>query len=319
MIHLVFTGGTISMQRDERAGGNVPTHGGAALVGFAPELATVGPYRIEDWGRYPACHLGLDKLWALRGRVAALQRGEGLDAIPAGIVITHGTDTLEETAYLLSRTLEPAVPVVITGAMRTAGDAGWDGPRNLTDAARVAASPLSRSRGTMVVFHGDILAGHQAVKVEATALAAFAAPHDAPIGTVKNGQVEFFGPPPSLPPALSPSGLDARVAHIPMVIGDTGHLLELARPTHDGVVIDAFGSGNLPPGAVPAIQRWLADGKPVVLASRCPRGVVTPVYAFAGGGAGLVRDGVIPAGPRTPGQACMELTIALSSGTMFGA
>ncbi len=319
MLHLLFTGGTISMQRDERAGGNVPTHGGAALVAFAPELATVGPFVIEDWGRFPACHLGLDKLWALRDRVAALQRGEGLAAAPDGIVITHGTDTLEETAYLLSRTLDPAVPVVVTGAMRTSGDTGWDGPRNLTDAARVAASPLSRGRGTMVVFNGEILAGHQAVKVEATALAAFAAPHAAPIGRIHDGQVEFAGPPTVVAAALCPPGLGARVAHVPMVIGDTGHLLELARATHDGVVIGAFGSGNLPPGAVPAIQRWLADGKPVVLASRCPRGLVTPVYAFSGGGAGLVRDGVTPAGPRTSGQACMELTIALSAGVRYGA
>ncbi|MEO8636704.1 MAG: asparaginase [Gemmatimonadales bacterium] len=319
MLHLLFTGGTISMQRDERAGGNVPALDGTTLVGFAPELASVGPYVIEDWGRYPACHLGLDKLWALRNRVAALQQGEGPDGAPAGIVITHGTDTLEETAYLLARTLECTVPVVITGAMRTSGEAGWDGPRNLTDAARVAASPLSRGRGTMVVFNGGILAGHQAVKVEATDLAAFGAPHAAPIGAVHHGKVEFADAPSVNAPALSPVALDARVAHIPMVIGDRGHLLELARPTHDGVVIDAFGSGNLPPGAVPAIHGWLADGKPVVLASRCPRGVVTPVYAFAGGGAGLVRDGVIPAGPRTPGQASMELTITLSAGVRYGA
>ena len=318
MLHLLFTGGTISMQRDERAGGNVPTHGGAALVAFAPELAGVGPHVVEDWGRFPACHLGLDKVWALRDRIAALQRGEGVESIPSGIVVTHGTDTLEETAYLLSRTLDPAVPVAITGAMRTSEDTGWDGPRNLTDAARVAASPSSRGRGTMVVFQGEILAGHQAVKVEATALAAFAAPHAAPIGTVRDGKVEFAGPP-QRGVSLRPPHLGARVAHIPMVIGDSGELLDLARATHDGVVIDAFGSGNLPPGAVPAIERWLADGKPVVLASRCPRGVVTPVYAFAGGGARLVRAGVIPAGPRTPGQACMELTIALSAGTVFGA
>jgi L-asparaginase len=96
-------------------------------------------------------------------------------------------------------------------------------------------------------------------------------------------------------------------------------LLDLARPGHDGLVIVAFGSGNLPPGAVPAIRRWIADGKPVVLASRCLYGEVTPVYAFPGGGAGLVREGVIPAGPRTPSQARMELTICLSAGVGYGA
>lgn len=103
-----------------------------------------------------------------------------------------------------------------------------------------------------------------------------------------------------------------------MVIGDDGALLDCARPTHDGLVVVAFGSGNLPPGAVPAIERWLAEGKPVVLASRCPRGEVMPVYAFEGGGATLVRRGVTPAGPRTPAQARMELMICLSGGMSYG-
>jgi L-asparaginase len=318
MIHFLFTGGTISMTRDERAGGNVPTHGGAALIGLAPELASVGPYRIEDWGRYPACHMGPEKLWELRNRVRAAASGE-LGERPSGIVITHGTDTLEETAYLLARTLDPEVPVAITGAMRTSNDAGWDGPRNLVDAARVAADPASRGRGTMVVFAGKVLAGAQAAKVEATALDAFGAPHGEPIGVVVGGRVEFREAPDGAAPPVNPPGLTARVAQIPMIIGDLGELLDLARKSFDGVVVEAFGSGNLPPGAVPAIRRWLAEGKPVVLATRCPRGEVTPVYAFPGGGATLVRDGVIPAGPRTPSQARMELAICLSAGVNYGA
>jgi L-asparaginase len=119
------------------------------------------------------------------------------------------------------------------------------------------------------------------------------------------------------PAPVTPTGLAARVALIPAVVGDGGRLLDLARPEHDGVVIEAFGSGNLPPGVVPAIGRWLADGKPVVLASRCLFGRVTPSYAFEGGGARLVAMGVIPAGPRTPSQARMELTIALSAGVPY--
>jgi L-asparaginase len=104
-----------------------------------------------------------------------------------------------------------------------------------------------------------------------------------------------------------------------MVVGDEGGLLDLARSGHDGVVIIGFGSGNIPPGALPAIRRWIAERKPVVLASRCPEGQVTPVYAFEGGGATLVREGVTPAGPRTPSQARMELIIALSAGAPYGA
>jgi len=117
---------------------------------------------------------------------------------------------------------------------------------------------------------------------------------------------------------LQPTKLSARVALIPMVVGDTGEMLDLARATHDGVVIEAFGSGNVPPGAVPAIRSWIEEGKPVVLATRTPLGVVTPLYAFEGGGSRLVTMGAIPAGPRTPSQARMELMIALSAGKAYG-
>ena len=323
MIHLLFTGGTISMQRDPAAGGNVPTHGGEALVRFARGLDAIGPYRIENWAMVPACHLGPDRMWELRGRVQEIaQSGE-----VQGIVITHGTDTIEESAYLLDRTLDRRIPVAITGAMRTSSDEGWDGPRNLLDAAAVAASDQSAGRGVMVVFHGKVFAGRTAVKVHATDLDAFAAPHAAPVGRVDSGCVAYeAGKRDGHPLAdgwragrvRQPTKLSARVALVPMVTGDDGSMLDLARPRYDGVVIEAFGSGNVPPGAVPAIRRWIEEGKPVVLASRTPLGQVTPLYAFEGGGSRLVAMGAIPAGPRTPSQARMELMIALSSGVAYG-
>jgi L-asparaginase len=326
MIHLLFTGGTISMQRDPAAGGNVPTHGGDALVAFAGGLDRISPYRIENWAKLPACHLGPDRLWALRERVRQVaESGE-----VRGIVIAHGTDTLEETAYLLDRTLDGKVPVAITGAMRTSSDDGWDGPRNLLDAAAVAASDQSAGRGVMVVFHGRIFAGRTAVKTHTTDLDAFTAPHGGQLGRVEQGRViyeagqqgsgagkrESGEAGKSVP--LDPPGLSARVALVPMVVGDDGKMLDLARPSHDGVVVAAFGSGNVPPGAVPAIARWIEEGKPVVLGTRCPTGVVSPLYAFDGGGARLVAMGAIPAGPRALSQARMELMIAVSAGTAYG-
>jgi L-asparaginase len=175
----------------------------------------------------------------------------------------------------------------------------------------------------MVVFAGRIFDGRSVMKVEATALEAFEAPFTGPVGEVRNGTVRFGdGRVGERPPARSvtfPKGIDARVALIPMVIGDQGELLDLARPTHDGVVVAAFGSGNLPPGALPAIRRWIAEKKPVVLGTRCPRGEVTPAYAFPGGGATVVGAGAIPAGPRTLAQARLELAISLSVGVPYGA
>jgi L-asparaginase len=315
VIHFLFTGGTISMQRDAAAGGNVPSHGGETLVRLAPGLDAIAPYRIENWAKLPASHLGPDRLWALRQRVREVsEAGEA-----TGIVITHGTDTLEETAYLLARTLAPAMPVAITGAMRTSSDEGWDGPRNLLDAARVAADPSSSGRGTMVVFDGGIFAGETAVKMHATDVAAFAAPHARPVGRVSSGKVTYEAPVPDPRGGLRPEGLSARVALVPVTVGDDGTLLDLARPEYDGVVVETFGSGNMPPGAVPAVRRWLDDGKPVVLATRCPYGEVTPAYAFEGGGAGTVAMGAVPAGPRSPSQARMELVLALSAGVPYGA
>jgi L-asparaginase len=318
MIHILFTGGTISMQHDPAAGGNVPAHDGEQLVALVPGLDRISPFRIDNWARLPAAHLGPDRLWSLRKRVREIQTGAGEGERPRGIVITHGTDTIEETAYLLARTLEPSVPVVVTGAMRTSSDADWDGPRNLRDAVTVAANLTSAGRGAMVVFAGRILAGHEAVKTDTMRLEAFSAPHGEAVGTVGDGHVSYRLP--AVPPSRLPvEDLSPRVALIPMVIGDRGELLDLARPTHEGVVIVAFGSGNIPPGAIPAIRRWLDDGKPVVLASRCPHGVVTPIYAFDGGGAGLVAMGVVPAGPRTPSQARLELVLSLSASVPYGA
>lgn len=314
VIHILFTGGTISMRRDAAAGGNVPAHGGEALVRLAPGIERIAPFRIEDWARMPACHFDHARLWAMRERVREVaESGEA-----GGIVITHGTDILEETAYLLDRTLDRRVPVAVTGAMRTSSDDGWDGPGNLRDAVAVAASPSSAGRGVMVVFGGRVFAGRTAVKSHTNDAEAFSAPHAGPIGRVVDGAVAFGSTPETTAAPVRPDSLRARVAHVPMVVGDDGSVLDLIRPEHDGVVVEAFGSGNVPPGAVAAIGRWLDEGKPVVLASRCWWGRVTPVYAFDGGGARTTAMGAIPAGPRTPSQARMELAIALSAGVPYG-
>lgn len=284
---------------------------------FAEGLDRISPYRIENWARVPACHLGPDRLWQLRQRVREIVATGDV----GGVVVTHGTDILEESAYLLARTLSSEVPVALTGAMRTSSDQAWDGPANLLCAAAVAADPESAGRGVMVVFNGKVFAGQTAVKVHATDLDAFDAPHGTAIARVVDGVVSYHAAcakQSADPAAATLENLSARIALIPVVVGDTGELLDLARPTHDGLVLEAFGSGNVPPGAVPAIRRWIEEGKPVVLASRCPLGEVTPVYAFEGGGSRLIAMGAIPAGPRTPSQARMELTISVSAGRAYG-
>jgi L-asparaginase len=316
VIHLLFTGGTISMRQSAEAGGAVPALDGAALVRLAPGLASLGPVTVEDWGRFPGPHLGLDRLWTLRNRLAEVAETGGV----RGIVVTHGTDTLEETAYLLARTLDPAIPVVLTGAMRTSEEEEWDGRRNLVDSARVAGATESRGRGTMVVLHGTVLSGLEAVKTDAGEVDTFRAPRGAPLGVVAGGAVRYTaGGRPAAPLPTWPTALSARIAMVPAVVGDSGSQVDAALEAHDGLVIVAFGRGNLPPTMAAAAERWLKVGKPVVLATRCFKGEVLPIYAYEGGGARLLQAGAIAAGPRAPSQAWMELVVSHSAGLPFGA
>ena len=315
MIHLLATGGTIAMQRSDSAGGNVPALDARALLARAGDVAGGVSLEVEDWERMPGVHRGPAELWSLRERVAELVSGPDP---PDGIVITHGTDTLEETSYLLARTIPPQIPIVVTGAMRTSSDPDWDGPRNLRDAIRVATHPEARGRGTMVGFAGRILRGLGAVKLDAFALAAFDAPHGGRLGLVRDGTVVFDGPPDPPAPLLPVTHLTPRVAIVPLILGDDGRLLELACGRFDGVVLESFGRGNVPPGVLPAVRKWLGERKPVVLATRCPFGEVGDEYAFEGGGAQLFALGVVPAGPRPASLARMELVLCLAARVPYG-
>ncbi len=315
MLRLLFTGGTISMRHDAGAGGNVPALDAAALVALVPGLDAHAAVEVEDWERLPAVHRTPALMWALRTRIATLVADPGT----TGVVVAHGTDTLAEMAFLVGRTVDANRPVVFTGAMHASDHAEWDGPRNLRDAVAVAHDPGAAGRGALVVFARRILDGLEAAKVHASDADAFTAPHGSQLGVVGDGVVSWSGAVRTRPPMLAVDGLSARVATIVPELGDDGSLLDLARPRFDGVVILGYGRGNVPPGAVPAIERWLAEGKPVVLASRQPFGQAGADYAFEGGGASLVRRGVRLAGARTPGQARLELMLALAAGRLFPA
>ena len=318
MIHLLFTGGTISMQRD-RGGGRQradPRRRGARGL-RAGASSAIAPYRIEDWARLPACHLGPDRLWALRERVREVaESGE-----VAGIVITHGTDTIEETAYLLDRTLDPAIPVAITGAMRTSSDTEWDGPRNLIDAAAVAASDDERrprgDGGVQPARSSRVAPRSRCTRPDVDA---FAAPHAGRSAAWTGAGSVNTECPRRRDPHRDPVGLTARVAQVPMVVGDEGALLDLARPSHDGVVIERVrqrkhsARRGARHRAVARRRQAGGAGHAGVPTARSRRSTRSTAAARA-----LVAMGVVPAGPRTPSQARMELTIALSAGVPYGA
>lgn len=310
MIVLLFTGGTISMRHDATVGGAVPSLTGHDILAMAPGIDRLATLEVDDWGAFPGPHMTVDRMWALRQRIA-----EHLDrAEVKGVVVTHGTDSLEESAYLVARSIESDKPVVFTGAMRTSSELGWDGPGNLGASVRVAASEEARGCGVMVVISDRIFTALDVTKAHTHALEAFDSPGLGPLGVIDDGRVIFRRALPTPNPILAPASLATPVDIVYTYAGADSRLLDASRQTGRAIVIAAMGRGNVPPAMVDGIDRWIAEGKPVVITSRALRGRVGCTYGYPGGGRRLAERGAIFAGPRRPQQARIDVMLALGAG-----
>jgi L-asparaginase len=310
MIPIVFTGGTISMRMDTAQGGAVPALSGREILAATRGIEAVAPVELDEWGAFPGPHMTTERMWALRARIMEhLVRAD-----VHGVVVTHGTDSLEESAYLIARSVSGEKPVVFTGAMRTASDLGWDGPANLLDSVRVAASADSRGFGAMVAMGGRVFTGLDVTKSHTHLLDAFESPGLGPIAVIDDGAVIFRRALPPAPPVLAPAAPGGPVDIVYAWAGADDRLLEASRATARGIVVAGMGRGNVPPAMVPGIARWVAEGKPVVIASRAQRGRVGETYAYEGGGRRLHAMGTILAGGRRPPQARIDLLLALGAG-----
>ena len=325
MIVLVFTGGTISMRHDASARGAVPSLTGRDILALAPGLGDLAAMEVDDWGAFPGPHMTIERMWALRGRVLEHLARPEVD----GIVISHGTDSLEESAYLMARSVVADKPVVFTGAMRTSSDLGWDGPGNLGAAVRVAVSQDAAECGVLVVMSDRIFAALDVTKAHTHVLDAFDSPGLGPLGVIDDGRVIFRRSLPAPAAVLSPPALATPVDIVYAFAGADSRLLDASRePSHDegggrseggrGVVIAAMGRGNVPPDMVGGIQRWVDEDKPVVITSRSLRGRVGCTYGYVGGGRRLAEMGAIFAGPRRPQQARIDVMLALGAGLSVG-
>jgi len=309
MIVLVFTGGTISMRHDAAAGGAIPALAGRDILDLIPQLKELGDLEVDDFGAFPGPHMTAERMWELRNRIAAHTNRADVE----GVVVTHGTDSLEESAYLTARSLASEKPIVFTGAMRTSSDLGWDGPSNLGASIRVAISKEARGFGVLVVMGDRIYAGLDVTKAHTHMLDAFESPGLGPLGVVDDGRVAFRRAIPSPCDVVTPVTLGGPVDIVYAYAGSDSRLIDAARADGRGVVIAAMGRGNVPPAMVPGIERWLQERKPVVVASRALRGRVGHTYGYPGGGRRLHDLGVIFAGSRRPQQARIDLMLALGA------
>jgi L-asparaginase len=303
---VLSTGGTIAMQDDGTAGGAVPRLGAADLAAGLPADAPV--LRTEEIVRLPSAHFTPDTLQTIHKRaVRALEEPR----VP-GVVVTHGTDTLEETAYLLDLTVPGDKPVVVTGAMRTASEVGYDGHANLLAALRVAASPQSRGLGALVVMNDEIHAARRVTKMHTLSLDTFQSPGWGPIGRVEGGAVIVER---RLERELLPwAGLEPHVALLKLAVGMASGPFEdaVARGAR-GIVIEALGGGRVPPWWLPAIEQARERGLPVVIASRCPSGRVWDAYGYPGACRDLVGLGCLFAAGINGQKARIKLMIVLAA------
>jgi L-asparaginase len=304
-VRVLAAGGTIAMSG---AGGARLALDAADLVAAIPGLADPGQIESETVVNLPSAHLTLgDQLEICRAARDAAREG-------IGVVVTHGTDTLEETAMLCDVIHDSDAPIVFTGAIRAASAAGADGPANLADAISVARSADATRMGVLVVFGGEIHHARCARKTDTTSLTAFSSPQTGLLGRVTEGHATFWTRVPRNQ-ALDPPALDHHVLVVPTTAGDDGTLARAALETEpDGIVIGTLGAGHLHPDL---LKLWAEASEriPVVAYCRPERGVVlTGTYGFAGSERELRESKIIPAAFLSPQAARMKLLACLASG-----
>jgi len=309
-VAVVFTGGTISTVFDPVAGGNVPVLDGAAILARTPGLDAIADVIAIDRGRMAASHFTFPQLLELAAVLRDALADPGID----GAVVVQGTDTIEETSFCWDLVLDGGKPVVVTGAMRSSDEPGFDGPANLRDAVRIAASPLARGVGVVVSLGGTIEPADDATKLHATALDTFASPNGGSLGRVGPNGVSLFRAR-AVRRHVTTDRAAERVHLIVATVAMDANLLTAALDAGaDGIVVAATGSGNTSPELLGAAERAIRAGVPVALASRCPAGRATAGYAFPGGGANWIRAGALPVGHLCALKARVALALGLGAG-----
>ena len=309
-IAIIFNGGTISMKIDEKIKAAVPSLSAEEIMSMIPGVEEYAEIEAYTFSSMPSPHMTLETMLKLSKFTTELVEREDID----GVVITHGTDTLEETAYLLDLTVRTKKPVVVTGAMRSGSELGYDGPVNLATSICTAISDEAVGRGVLVCFNGELNSASEVTKANSMALNAFRTPNFGPIGIVDNDNVIFYRDA-NYSEKYDVSEIKKQVALIKCVVDmDSSYIDYLIEKGCGGIVIEALGRGNEPPKMVDVIKKATEINIPVVVVSRCFEGRVFESYGYEGGGKQLKDLGVI-FGDTLPGQkARIKLILAINSG-----
>lgn len=308
-IAVIFNGGTISMKVDEKLKAAVPSLSGEEIMSMVTGIEGYAEIESHTFSSFPSPHMTPEIMHELSNLIKGFVERDDID----GVVVTHGTDTLEETAFLIDLTLSTNKPVIITGAMRSGSELGYDGPANLSASICTAISNEAKGRGVLVCLNGDINCASEVTKTNSMSLDTFKTPNFGPIGMVDNNRAIFYRDS-SKKESFNIEKLETNVSLIKCCAGMDSRFLDYCNNSHDkGIIIEALGRGNVPKEMVPGIRRAIENNIPVVLVSRCFEGRVSDSYGYEGGGKQLREMGVI-FGDTLPGQkARIKLMVALSA------
>lgn len=308
VVKLISTGGTIAMKIDPVKQAPVPAISGEDLVATVPEIAKIARIEVQNLFNIPSDYMDPDKWVQVQKAVKeALARPE-----VAGVVVSHGTDTLEESAYFLDLTVDSEKPIVLIGAQRNASERDFDGPRNLLNAARICVSPDAKGKGAMIALNNQINAAREVTKTHTSDVETFKSGDFGFLGTVDSDRVVFYRSPTRRQHVPLLAEQLPRVDVVAMYAGADGELLKAAvEKGARGVVVQALGWGNVNVPMYQAIKGAIAKDIPVVISTRVPNGRVLPIYGFEGGGKTLAEAGAVFADNLPPQKARILLMLAL--------
>ena len=304
-ILVLHTGGTISMQADDS--GAVVTSQENPMNHVSNPLEGVEVHAL-DFFNLPSPHIKPKHMLALYQKIK--EEADYYD----GFVITHGTDTLEETAYFLDTMEVPHKPIVLTGAMRSSNELGSDGVYNYLSALRVASDDKAADKGVLVVMNDEIHAAKYVTKTHTTNVSTFQTPTHGPLGLIMKYEILYFK---TAEPRVrfDLDRIQGLVPIIPVYAGMTEELLDLLPVDQlDGLIIQAFGAGNVPKETSQKLNALIQEGLPIALVSRCFNGIAEPVYAYEGGGVCLQKAGVFFVKELNAQKARLKLLIAINAG-----
>jgi len=307
LILLIHTGGTISMAEDQSSGAVMPEKENP-MVKHSTQIEDYASIIVETPFTLPSPHITPDHMLQIKQIIEKYYLESGID----GIVITHGTDTLEETAYFLDLTVRLSIPIVLTGAMRSSNEIGSDGLYNLISSVRVASCDEAYGKGVLVVLNDEVHTAVNVTKTHASNVSTFQSPQYGPIGIVTKGGIMFHHTP-KLDLKYNMTEVTKKVAILKAYAGMDSRLFSsLVDLGFDGVVVEAFGQGNLPPATIEGIKHLIEKNIPIVLVSRCFNGIAQDVYGYDGGGRHLKELGVIFSNGLNGQKARLKLMIGLA-------